>query len=645
MNKNFAGQTFNNQSFRGQDLAGADFSHCVLNSCDFKEADLTGARFCATQMGVSLRWKIAKGLLSFSFGTVAGLLCMILNWAFYASVIELQKVYLSTDVPNEQLALIVTLLCAFGLCYFVYGLVNYRNWRFAADYIMGTVIIMLALALALVGAVALGAVVTAVTVTVLAVAVAVAGTEAEAVAGTVAGTVAVVVAVAVAVAGTVAVSVAVMTLMFLLLGVYLHRRAIQDEDSMLAPLRRYALLRSCWQGTEFAGAILTQSDFTAADLKYARFSDATFHHPSFHQAKNLHLAWTVKSPLENRSVRQLLTDGRVGDGNFSYVPLRGLSLTGLKLNSCNFYHADLSDADFSDCDLTGADLSEAMVLGTRFNGATLTGAIIDCWSMDQQTQFEGVICEFVITDRDKQERNPPQGQFKPGEFTKLYQEIANTIDFIAHTPNELEALLRAIQSIKQQGGDIVIQSLERKNDSVVVRTQSHDAIDKASLYAEIKEQQAQELLLLQQEVKHLTQQIESKEQQIDTFTHIIFKTLERPITMNDNSRHYGNISAQHAAINLGDHSSVSNQIEQVADPELKSALQALQQSFDKSDLSAAVKELAQANIAHLAEASHKPAVERKSLARKSLDALKDLSTLIKAGTDLGELIAKISLWF
>lgn len=349
--------------------------------------------------------------------------------------------------------------------------------------------------------------------------------------------------------------------------------------------------------------------------------------------------------MENRSVRQLLTDGRVGDGNFSYAALRGLSLTGLNLSDCNFYHADLSDTDLSDCDLTGADLSEAMVLGTCFNGATLTGAIIDRWSMDKQTQFEGVICEFVITDRDKQERNPSQGQFKPGEFTKLYQEIANTIDFIAHTPNDLEALLRAIQSIKQQGGDIVIQSLERKNDSVVVRTQSCDAIDKASLYAEIKEQQAQELLLLQQEVKHLTQQIESKEQQIDTFTHIIFKTLERPITMNDNSRHYGNISAQHAAINLGDHSSVSNQIEQVADPELKSALQALQQSFDKSDLPAAVKELAQANIAQLAEASHKSDVERKSLARKSLDALKDLSTLIKAGTDLGELIAKISVWF
>lgn len=552
MNKNFAGQTFNNQSFRGQDLTGADFSHCVLNSCDFQGADLTDVRFCAAQMGVSLRWKMAKELLSVLYGVVAG-------WLNFMLAVLLVGYIVGT---------LIIAVAGVG----VRALAGVVGWLGLAGVVAG------ALALAIALAVAVG--------------VAVGGAGALVLAGTVAG--------------------AVIALMFLLLGVYLHRRAIRDEDPILATLRRYALRWRCWQGTEFAGAILMQSDFTAADLKYARFSSATFHHPSLHQAKNLHLAWTVDSPLENRSVRQLLTDGRVGDGNFSYAALRGLSLTGLNLSDCNFYHADLSDTDLSDCDLTGADLSEAMVLGTCFNGATLTGAIIDRWSMDKQTQFEGVICEFVITDRDKQERNPSQGQFKPGEFTKLYQEIANTIDFIAHTPNDLEALLRAIQSIKQQGGDIVIQSLERKNDSVVVRTQSCDAIDKASLYAEIKEQQAQELLLLQQEVKHLTQQIESKEQQIDTFTHIIFKTLERPITMNDNSRHYGNISAQHAAINLGDHSSVSNQIEQVADPELKSALQALQQSFDKSDLPAAVKELAQANIAQLAEASHKSDVERKA---------------------------------
>lgn len=78
MNKNFAGQTFNNQSFRGQDLTGADFSHCVLNSCDFQGADLTDVRFCAAQMGVSLRWKMAKELLSVLYGVVAGWLNFML---------------------------------------------------------------------------------------------------------------------------------------------------------------------------------------------------------------------------------------------------------------------------------------------------------------------------------------------------------------------------------------------------------------------------------------------------------------------------------------------------------------------------------------------------------------------------------------
>ena len=431
MNKNFAGQTFNNQSFRGQDLSGADFSHCVLNSCDFQGADLTGARFCATQMGISLRWKMAKGLLSVLFGAVAGLLSLLLNILFYLGVADLQKNFLGADVPNEALTLIVFLFYVFGLCCFVYCSVKYRSWRFAAGYMAGTLITAVVVAGAGAGAgVMAGAIAVAIAVAVaVAVAVAGAGAGALAIAIALAGAGAREGALAGALAG------AVMTLIFLLLGIYLHRRATRDEDAMLALLRRHELHWRCWQGTEFAGAILTQSNFTAADLKYARFSGATFHHSSFFQVKNLHLAWTVESPLEKLSVRQLLTDGSVGDGNFSYMHLRGLSLTGLKLNDCNFYHADLSDADLSDCDLTDADLSEAMVLGTRFNGATLTGAIIDRWSMDKQTQFEGVICEFVITDRDKQERNPPQGQFKPGEFTKLYQEIVNTIDFIAHTPN------------------------------------------------------------------------------------------------------------------------------------------------------------------------------------------------------------------
>ncbi|WP_292994966.1 pentapeptide repeat-containing protein [Nitrosomonas sp.] len=405
---------------------------------------------------------------------------------------------------------------------------------------------------------------------------------------------------------------------------------MQSEEPMLALLHRNALAWRCWSGTQFAGATLAHTDFSDTDLAGARFAAAKFHQPDFTHAKNLHLAWIYGSPLERKAVRLLLTDGIVDNRDFSHLNLRGLSFRGLNLSQCNFYHADLSEADCSDCNLTDADFSEAMVLGARFNGATMTGAIIDNWSMDKQTQFDRVDCEYVYTQRDRSERNPPQGEFKPSEFSKLYQEIANTVDFIAHSPDELQALLRAIESIKQQGGDIVIQSLERKNESVVVRTQSHDSIDKAAVYAEVKEKMALEMNLLQREHEKqlLTQKLELTEvhhhhetelrdKHDSLLAQFINKAMENPKVeiMNDHSRHIENASINHSAVNLGDHSMVSNHIEQVADAELKTALQALQQLLANSHLPAIDKQEAQKAVGDLAAISHKP--ETGNRAKKS----------------------------
>lgn len=446
-----------------------------------------------------------------------------------------------------------------------------------------------------------------------------------------------------------------MTFIYLMLGWYLSRRCLQSEEPMLALLRRYALAWRCWGGTQFSGATLAHTDFSEADLMGARFAGAHFQQPDFTHAKNLHLAWTYASPLEHKPVRTLLTEGMIDERDFSNLNLRGLSFKGLNLAGCNFYHTDLSEADFSGCDMTDADLSEAMVLGTRFSKATMTGAIIDNWSMDKHTQFDGVICDFVFTkrskdERNKSERNPPDGTFfKPGEFSKLYQEIANTVDFIAHTPDELTALLRAIDSIKQQGGDIVIQSLERKNESVVVRTQSDESIDKAAIYAEVKAQTEKELLVLQQEKQLLLQKVELQEQQADTLKQFLKLAIESPKTMNDNSRHYSNITAHNSAVNLGDASTVSNHIEQVADAELKAALQTLQQLLADSHLPDIDKQQAHQAVDDLAVVIQKPQAERKSLARRSLSFLKDLqqdlSSVAELGEQYGKLLIKVMAWF
>lgn len=119
--------------------------------------------------------------------------------------------------------------------------------------------------------------------------------------------------------------------------------------------------------------------------------------------------------------------------------------------------------------------------------------------------------------------------------------------------------------------------------------------------------------------------------------------------MQDNSRHYENISAQNAALNLGDASTVSNHIEQVADAELKTMLQDLQQLLEKSALPAIDKQEAQKAVNDLAVISHKPETERKSLARRSLaflkDLHKDLSSAAELGEQYGKLLIKVIAWF
>ncbi|MBS0496848.1 MAG: pentapeptide repeat-containing protein [Proteobacteria bacterium] len=686
MSKNFAGQNLNDCSFRGQDLRGADFSGCQLKSCDFRDADLTGAKFCGATLGVDGRRKLVKWGAAFVLGMACGFLTWFLNFISAAAVIPIYQVIFGVNVLIEEndTLLLLDSLYAISICLSLFAALKYRDWRIVTGYFL-VIIIAAAVAIAIAVTGTVSVMVTVVVFTVVgtaAVLVAIVGAVVGAVVAAGAGAVAVVGAVAVAVAvaglralaGTEAVALvgpamiavaAIMTFIYLLLGWYLNRRCLKSEEPMLAILRRYALAWHCWGGTQFSGAVLAHTDFSEADLTAARFAGAHFQQPNFIHAKNLHLAWTYASPLEYKPVRALLTEGTIDDRDFSNFNLRGLSFKGLSLSGCNFYHADLSEADFSGCDLTGTDLSEAMVLGTRFSNATMTGALIDNWSMDKQTQFDGVICDFVFTKRNKDERNPPDGTFfKPSEFSKLYQEIANTVDFIAHTPDELTALLRAIDHIKQQGGDIVIQSLERKNESVVVRTQSDEGIDKAAIYAEVKEQVVKEMYLLQQQ--HATQLLQQKlelteahhqretelrDKHDSLLAQFVNKAIENPKVeiMNDNSRRIEHASINHSAVNLGDHSTVSNHIEQVADAELKAALQTLQQLLADSHLADIDKQQAHQAVDELAAVSQKPQAERKSLARRSLSFLKDLqqdlSSVAELGEQYGKLLIKVMAWF
>ena len=487
------------------------------------------------------------------------------------------------------------------------------------------------------------------------------------IAGAGAGVVAGSVAFSVAIAGAVAVAqadsdvgaqtVVLLNIIYLMFGYYLRWRAVSYQEPLLQWLRNLSINWEAWLGVKFEGALLAGTNFEEAEMLGVDLSGAQFSMASFKGARQMDWVRTSETPLAQHIVREMLVNNGASGKKFAHMNLRGLSLAGMDLSNVDFYHADLSSSDLSGCNLRDADLSEAMVLGTRFDGADFTGATIENWGVDKSTRLYDVTCEFVYTKRDKSFKNPPQGTFKAGEFSKLYQEIANTVDFIVHTPEELQALLRAIESIKQQGGEIVIQSLERKNESVVVRTQSPEAIDKAAIYAQVREELDSQIQLLKSEHEKqlLTQRIElSEKYQNQTMDSLIkmASQFNRPssIIMNDYSRTITNSTLTNSATNLGDHSTVSNNvIEQVADAQLRTDLQKLHDLLAYSTLPAYEKKQAQESVTELAQASDKPAAERESIARRSLtflkDLHKDLGSMADLGVQYGETLARVVLWF
>ncbi len=319
---------------------------------------------------------------------------------------------------------------------------------------------------------------------------------------------------------------------FAFLATYLNRRALKREESQLSLLHRWHLFFNSWGATQFPTQI-RDADFTGANLRHARFANANLQNCIWLGAK-LHLALTRGSLLETPQVRQLVTASKSNNTppctDFSGMNLTGIHLAGMPLPSHNFSHANLANANFSGCNLANAEFTGANVTGANFCGATLTGAIIDNWNIDPHTRFDQrTICEFVwlapkkaSQDNRQRERNPPSGNFKSGEFAKLYQQVTDTIDFILHSRDELDAIMRSVTHLKAHGAEIEVESVERKNDSAIVRLKAAPGISREQIYAEVQQQFTLELTVEKTKVQML-------EQQRDNLSTLLLGIGQRPL--------------------------------------------------------------------------------------------------------------------
>jgi uncharacterized protein YjbI with pentapeptide repeats len=346
-------------------------------------------------------------------------------------------------------------------------------------------------------------------------------------------------------AGAVAVAVAVAVDV---LGIYIAWRALAG-DEQFASIRTIAITFAAVGGTSFRKADLTDANFTQAILKSADFGLANLTRTCWHQDKKLDRAMVDNSILLQASVRDLLVNGNGYKKSYQGANLKGANLINVNLNQANLKEADISQATLQGANLEGANLTKTQAIGTNFTDAYLTGACLEAWNIDSTTQLEQVDCRYIYLlehpypKTDDRERRPSSGDFAPGEFTKLFQEVLTTVDLIFRNGVDWRAFVAAFQKVQleNEGTDLDIQSLANKGDGVlVVKVNVPDDANKEKIHSDFTHNYELALKAVEErykaELKAKDREIELYREKSSDMKEIVGLLASRPINFTNEAK-------------------------------------------------------------------------------------------------------------
>ncbi|MBD2292902.1 pentapeptide repeat-containing protein [Anabaena sphaerica FACHB-251] len=682
MPPDYSGENLQGRSFKGENLTGANFSKADIRGANFTNAILKGADFTGAKAGLQRRWVIVLLIVAFLVSALSG---------FFSIIIGTVITFIF-DTKNSEIFIAQTVVLVMVT---VFCIVTIRKGLIAGTGVFAVTVasvIAVAFAFAIAGvftrAVAVagvGAVAVAFTLTgafagAFAVTVAFTVAEARAVAGVVVFAVAVAGVGAVALARTYAVTVAfaaVVTqavaeavgvaevVMFVLFSDYIGWRSFFG-DGKDAWIRSFAIAYATTNGTSFRGADLTDADFTGATLKNTDFRKANLTRTRFYEAKKLDFARPGNTILSNLGVLNLLITLNGRGKSYTGANLRGANLIGADLKEANLKDADIVEATFEGACLEWANLTLAQAVGTNFTNAQMTGACLEAWNIESTTILDNVDCRFVYLleypklGTDDRERRPSSGEFKPGEFSKLFEEVLNTVDLIFRDGIDWKAFVNAFGKVQNQNEDteLSIQSIENKGDGVVVvKVNAPEGVDKEKIHSDFTQNYQLALAAVEEKYKAELQaknnEIVIYRQQSAEMTEIVRLLANKPINVqvdnkvenknmtnsNDSSRkvEIGSVgrdfNASGQALNLGEmdiSGTVTNTINELPpspEPEkmgIKEILTQLQTAIEAdSDLTPKDKEKALKQVKALAEAAQNPQ-EKQDLADTAITMLKGI---------------------
>ena len=270
-------------------------------------------------------------------------------------------------------------------------------------------------------------------------------------------------------------------------GADLSEAQLNGADLNNANLTNAKLIDAILIHAELRSASLAYGDLSYADLSYADLRDTSLTNTNLVDAElrhanlayaNLTNANLTNATLYRADLRQTkLYDANLINADLRYADLRDSHLNNSNLIDADLRYADLTNADLANADLIHTDLSEASLiaveaLNTNFNSAILTGACIEDWHINSETNLKDVICDYVYLKKGQQQRRPASDNFAPGEFSKLFERFIETVDLVFKDGIDWRAFLGSFQDLQIKYGEqnLYIQAIEKKrNGAFIIR--------------------------------------------------------------------------------------------------------------------------------------------------------------------------------
>ena len=381
--RNFTGVKLKGQCFHGKNLSGANFSEADLRGTNFQGAILEGTKFTGAKAGLLKRGRLQLILISWLIAAFCGFL-----WGLAGYYLALMLV---TDVTEFKIiaAVIITILSL------IYG-------RFYPQRVGGLPLVLSLIsgqAISFIIAIFISLTLTLFTVIILA--------FQGSLAGIAAVNITLSIALIVGVCGT-------------LFTAYLAWLSLEESRGTITKSVAIAFLAS--KGTNFFGANLQEADFTGAQLKATDLRAKDLTRTRFYLVSGIDRARWEKTILVEVAIRNLLVTGQGENKAYIGHNFRGLNLYGFNFKNANLTRANFSEANLAYANLEGANLAHSNVMRANLQGATLTGACIEAWKIAENTNLEGVDCDYIYLVESDRERRPGEGEFGEGEFQQLALE-------------------------------------------------------------------------------------------------------------------------------------------------------------------------------------------------------------------------------